>query len=86
MAVLTALLLVACGGDEDGGPGVSTPGEGTPSLTPGDEQLEALATLVATTQGTEGPVLTATPGEERAPEVAASEDLATRLETSVDEI
>ncbi|OGO51123.1 MAG: hypothetical protein A2148_07160 [Chloroflexi bacterium RBG_16_68_14] len=86
MVVLTTFLVVACGGDGDGGPGAGTPGEGTPALTPGAGEVEALATLLATTQGTQGPALTATPGEVRAPEVAAKEDMARRLQTSVDEI
>ncbi len=83
--VVLALLLAACGGDGDGGSTAPGPSDGTPDgiATPAPG---ALATFLATIEGTPGPVPTATPGEERPPEVAASEDLASRFETSVDEI
>ncbi|MEE9285317.1 MAG: hypothetical protein V3V35_06270 [Dehalococcoidia bacterium] len=85
--VVLALLLAACGGDGDGGSTAPGPSDGTPDriTTPGSDEAAALATFLATV-GASGTVLTATPGEERPPEVAASEDLARRLKTSVDEI
>ena len=82
--VVLALLLAACG-DGAGGSTAPATGDGTPdgAATPGSG---ALATFLATNVGTLEPEGTATPGEERLPEVAASEDLAARLDTSFDDI
>ncbi len=73
------LLLAACGGGDGGAPSDSTPGA---SLTP----VDSLATFVATAIGDVDLNMTPTPGQPRAADVAALEDLAARFEISVDEI
>lgn len=84
---LALFVVAACGGDDgdSGGPG---PGSGTPdgAGTPDSDQADAIATLLAEAAATLGPEGTATPGPERSPDVAAREDLAARLDTSVDDI